>query len=217
MIAKSASPIPRFVPPPGPMLEGRWAVAQFTRADAEAFVRMGIIPEDASTELLSGVVVLKDRAAQGQDSAMIGHEHRVCVEHLSALRKQIDGSGRHVESQQPLVCSEIHVPEPDFMVLRGVLEDYTDLPNAADAWCVVEVADASYERDVGEKLRGYALAGVAQYIIINLRNRTAEVYTGPDASAGIYPPPRVVAESETLALRVGADEVFGVILRDLLP
>lgn len=217
MIAKSASPIPRFVPPPGPMLDLRWRVAQFTRADAEALVRMGIIAEDASTELLSGVVVLKDRAARGQDSAMIGNDHTKVVERLSDLRGHITNDQRHVRSQQPLACSEIHVPEPDFMVLRGVLDDYIDLPNAADAWCVVEVADASYERDVGEKRRGYALAGVSQYIIVNLRNRTAEVYTGPDTSAGTYPPPRVVAEAETLALRVGADEVFSVILRDLLP
>ena len=42
-------------------------------------------------------------------------------------RSRINSPARHVRSQQPLVCSETHVPEPDFMVLRGTLGDYADL------------------------------------------------------------------------------------------
>jgi hypothetical protein len=52
MVATSTPDAERFVPPPGPFLEGRWRVPRFTRWDAEALVRMGIVPEDASTELL---------------------------------------------------------------------------------------------------------------------------------------------------------------------
>lgn len=162
MVANTWTIAERFVPPPEPWLQGRWLVPRFTRRDVEELVRQGIIPEDASTELLHGMIVLKDRAAQGELPTMVGKNHRKCVERLSALRKQIDTERRHVESQQPLVCTETHVPEPDFMVLRGTLDDYTDLATAADAWCVVEVADASYERDAGEKLAGYARASVGQ-------------------------------------------------------
>ena len=207
----------RFVPPPQPFLEGRWRVPRVTRHDAEVLVRAGIIPEDASTELLNGLIVLKDRAERGEDPTMIGQDHRKCVERLSSLRKLIDSPSRHVESQQPLLCTETHVPEPDFMVLRGRLDDYADLPLATDAWCVVEVADASYERDAGEKLSGYASAGVGQYIIVNLRNRTAEVYTSPDASAGVYPPPQIITAASDLPLRVGEAEFWPVPLSDVLP
>ncbi len=129
----------------------------------------------------------------------------------------INGHNRHVRSQQSLVCNETPVPEPDFMVLRGTLGDYADLPAAADAWGVVEVADASYERDVGEKLTGYARAGVRQYVVINLRNRTAEVYVNPDSTAGAYPPPTVVPADQSLALRVGENETLPVPSLDLLP
>ncbi len=103
------------------------------------------------------------------------------------------------------------------MVLRGSLADYQDLPTAADAYCVVEVADSSYERDTGEKRAGYALAAVAQYIVINLRNRTAEVYLQPDPASGTYGVSEVVAEGESLSLRVGTEEVFTSVLSDLLP
>lgn len=103
------------------------------------------------------------------------------------------------------------------MVLRGKLDDYTELPKAADALCVVEVADSSYERDSGEKLIGYARAGVEQYVILNLRSRTAEVYTRPDAAVGTYAQVQLVAEAESLALRVGVNELFAVPMVQLLP
>ena len=146
----------------------------------------------------------------------VGQAHRITVERLSRLAHAINSTARHVESQQPLVCSETHEPQPDFMVIRGKLEDLAE-DGRADAYCVVEVADSSYERDAGEKLKGYAEAGVAQYVIINLRNRTAEVYTTPDVTAGTYAPPQIVTENQAPGLRVGEQETFTVTLADVLP
>lgn len=217
MVAPNANISDRFAPPPKPFLEGRWHVPRLTRADAEAMVRIGVIPEDASTELLNGMIVLTDRSACEQDVTMIGQDHRVCVERFSALRSRIDSPTRHVESQQPLVCSDTHVPQPDFMVLRGVLADYSDLPAAADAFCVVEVADSSYERDAGDKLAGYARAGIEQYIIVNLRNQTAEIYTNPDTTAASYQSCVIVSVADQLPLRVGRDDHFEVLLSEVLP
>jgi Uma2 family endonuclease len=82
---------------------------------------------------------------------------------------------------------------------------------------VIEVADSSYEKDAGEKLFGYARAGIPQYIIINLRNRTAEVYTNPDQASGTYAAPQIVSPQQSLPLRVGEAEFFAVSLVDLLP
>ncbi len=217
MVTSNAPAADRFVPPPAPFLDGRWRVPRFTRHDAEALVRMGIGPEDASTELLNGLIVLKDRAAVGQDPTMIGRDNVRSVETLSDLRIRIDSLLRHVRSQQPLVCSDTHQPEPDFMVVRGTLDDYADLPTAADALCVVEVADASHERDTGEKLAAYARAGLAQYVVLNLRNRSAEVYADPDRERGVYPPPQVIAAGDMLTFRVGDNDDFVVRMADVLP
>ena len=217
MVARGMTTAERFVPPPEPFLAGRYLVPRFTWRDVDALMGLGIIPEDATTELLNGLIVLKDRAAGGEDPRMIGKAHTKCVERFSDLRSRINDRRRHVRSQQPLVCSETHVPEPDFMVVRGTLDDYDDRPAAAEAYCVVEVADSSYERDAGEKLAAYARAGVRQYVIVNLRNRTAEVYAEPDAAAGTYPPPLVVAEGQPLSLRVGENESFAIRLADVLP
>lgn len=216
MVAKTSTS-ERFIEPPEPVVAGRWRLFRFTRSDAAALVRMGIVPEDASTELLHGVLLHTDRSKLGEDPLSVGENHAICVEALSDLRTKINTADRHVRSQQPLVCGDSHEPQPDFMVLRGTLKSYTEQPVAADAFCVIEVADSSYERDTGDKLLGYARAGIAQYIIINLRNRTAEVYTNPDSRAGTYPAPQIVPADGALSLRVGGIETFVLSLSDVLP
>ena len=71
-------------------------------------------------------------------------------------------------------------PEPDLAVVRGELGDYSKRhPFAADVPLVVEVADATLERDRGLKLRIYARDGIAEYWVVNLVARRVEVYTRP--------------------------------------
>jgi Uma2 family endonuclease len=214
----TVSPIADPYPLPAEWVKARrGAEVLYTVKDVEAMIKAGIVPEDGSTELLHGVLLHKDRSKLGEDPLSIGDEHTICVESLSDLRTQINSPERHVRSQQPVVCGEKHDPEPDFIIVRGSLRGLKGKATAADVLCVVEVADSSYERDSGEKLFGYARAGIPQYIIINLRNRTAEVYTNPDSVAGTYPPPLIVAAEQSLSLRVGEAEFLAVPLVDLLP
>ncbi|MDB5297307.1 MAG: hypothetical protein JWO31_3290, partial [Phycisphaerales bacterium] len=61
MISAALTTAQRFAPPPESFMTGRWFFPRLTWADADALVRIGIIPEDATTELLDGLIVLKDR------------------------------------------------------------------------------------------------------------------------------------------------------------
>ena len=177
---------------------------RFTVRDALEMVEQGILPEDGTIELLDGSLVYRDRFDLRGSEIVEGAKHSYVIAALAQLAARINNDRRHMRTQSTLICSEAHAPVPDGTILRGTLGDYRDrLPNAADASCVIEVADSSYERDAGEKLIGYAQAGIAQYVIVNLRNRTAELYSTPDMAAGAYAPPQVVAERETLTLRVG--------------
>jgi hypothetical protein len=204
-------------PIPQSVLTGRGGLVQFTVDDVMQMIRQGLVAEDASAELLNGYIVHTDRSAQGGDPTMHSPGHRKAVRRLTALVAEIDAADRHVQIQSPIVCSSIQMPEPDFAVIRGSDDAYTDrLPAAADAFCVVEVADSSLERDRQEKLPIYARAGIVQYVILNLRNRTAEVYANPDATAGTYPGPQIVAADGSIALRVGDGEVHSVRLSELL-
>jgi hypothetical protein len=62
-----------------------------------------------------------------------------------------------------------------------------------------------------------ARAGVRQYVIVNLRNRTAEVYAAPDAPAGTYPLPQLFPAPRPLGLRVRRGECFALKLGEVLP
>jgi hypothetical protein len=206
-----------FAVSPAVQRMGFGAVA-FTVEDMQTMVADHVLPEDSTVELLDGTIIYRDRFDLKGGEIVLGIEHDFVTGALADLNPSIKAVNRHLRVENTLVCSKHHAPIPDACILRGSLRDFaTRYPAAADAWCVIEVADSSYERDAGAKLAGYARAGVGQYIIINLRNRTAEVYTEPVTQAGIYSSARVIAETEQLSLQVGPDECFGVVLRTLLP
>jgi Uma2 family endonuclease len=75
------------------------------------------------------------------------------------------------------------VPQPDLAWLRR--KRYrTERPAAEDVLLVIEVADSSLAKDRGVKARLYAEAGIADYWIVNLPERTIEVRRDP--RGGLY-------------------------------
>ena len=218
MVAPGAMPfVPRPAVPSPPILRLGYGPVRFTFADAQSMVQQGILPEDSTVELINGELLYRDRFDLRGDEVVEGFKHNFVVARLGKLSSSVDSTERHLRTQSTLKCSDTYAPIPDAVILRGQLEDYSDIPAAADAFCVIEVADSSYERDSGEKLEGYARAGVRQYIIVNLRNRTAEVYTRPDIARGTYAPPSILTSDETVLLRVGDASEVEVLLNSILP
>jgi len=215
MVAKSDTT--RWEPVPAWLAGERVCVVQFSHQETIALMSAGFIPEDGTIELLDGFLVRKDRSALGEDLKMVGTAHRNCVENLSLLRSRLADGLVHLQSQQPLLCAEDHTPEPDAMLVRGTLKDYVDRDvTASDVLCVIEVADSSYERDVGLKLTRYAQAGVGQYVVINLRNGTAEVYTQPKAD-GEFGERKVIESTGRLSLCTGDEQWVEVAMSAILP
>ncbi len=213
-----ATPPPLPAVPPS-ALSGRGPLVRFTVDDVQAMLRAGLLPEDATTELLDGCLVLKDRSALGADPMSHSPGHRYTVRRLTAVAAAIDSSDRHVQIQLPIVCGSNQMPEPDFAIIRGSDADYVSrLPTAAnDVLCVIEVADSSLERDREEKLPVYARAGVPQYIILNLRNRSAEVHVDPDLQAGIYADRTVVSATDPIFLLLTEVTQFELPLAAVFP
>jgi Uma2 family endonuclease len=74
------------------------------------------------------------------------------------------------------------VPQPDLAWLRW--NRYTkQRPTPADVLLVIEVADSSLPKDRGVKARLYAEAGIADYWIVNLPERSVEVRREPQGSS----------------------------------
>jgi Putative restriction endonuclease len=219
MVAQRTISQPPNVPPASSASRfDDYGPVRFTVTDALRMVKMGILPEDSTIELLDGSLIYCDRFARKGGQIVEGLAHNYVVSLLAELASKIDSDNRHLRTQSTLICSETHAPIPDAVLLKGPRSAYRDhIPSASEALFVIEVADSSYERDSGEKLRGYARAGIAQYIIINLRNRTAETYTNPDTVVGTYPPPQIISVGGAISLQIGEEETLTVSMSDLLP
>lgn len=153
-----------------------------------AMIPAGVIAEGAPIELLNGVMRWKNRAAAGEPIMTIGKLHVATVVRLHALLVVILQNARcFVQCQAPISLSRIDEPEPDICVVSGSIDDERQRhATPEEISLIIEVADSSLEYDRGEKAEAYAVAGIAEYWIVNLIDRRVEVYRHPDANTGKY-------------------------------
>jgi Uma2 family endonuclease len=111
-------------------------------------------------------------------------------------------------------------PLADVVILRGPDAIYgTRLARADDAALLVEVADTSYAKDSGPKLRRYATFRIPVYWIVDLSRRIVEVRTRPygkGKQAG-YARCDVYREGDQVPVELDGQEVGRVAVSDLLP
>ena len=175
----------------------------------------GLLDEDTSTELIDGLIVRKDRAKAGEDPVTIGGRHTLVVQRFVRLAPLFDPHGAHLRIQQPVVLPPNNEPEPDVSVARGSEDDYVGRkPGATDLYMVIEVADHSLGRDLGVKLRAYADAGIAQYVVVDLVHDVVLDHANP--GAGNYAPPNVLRRGDTLCISAGGGQFVQVPVDRLL-
>jgi Uma2 family endonuclease len=90
--------------------------------------------------------------------------------------------GFWVRVQMALRLSQSTDPVPDLAVVPGSPHDYTQQPTTA--LLVVEVSDTSLAIDTGIKASLYAVAGIADYWVVDLNNRLLIVHRDPQPDAG---------------------------------
>jgi Uma2 family endonuclease len=176
---------------------------RWSRAEYDRIVDVGGFAVDTRVELLDGEII----EMSPQKSA-----HATAVGLVeAALRRCID-DGCHLRSQKPLALDERSEPEPDVAVVPGQLRDYAHR-HPHTALLIVEVADTSLGYDQGSKARAYARNGIADYWILNLRDRVLEVYRDADHQG--YAQRRLVGAGEEIEPLMSPQCVVRV--DDLLP
>jgi Uma2 family endonuclease len=144
------------------------------RFNVQEYYRMaetGVLRPDARVELLDGRII---------DMSPIGPFHGGLVNRLIRIFSRLSNGRWMVSAQNPLRLDDHSEPEPDFMLLKPSPDDYTSRhPAADDVFLLVEVSEASLDFDRDEKLPVYGRTGIAEVWIINLRDRTIEVYREP--------------------------------------
>lgn len=151
------------------------------RISIDTYNRMaefGLIAPSDRVELLDGLLVRKMTKGPRHVTAT----HRAFKILLSRLPE-----GWHPRVEAPVELPQgpdgESSPEPDLVVVRGNDDLYRlRHPGPGDVVLVIQVADSSLLID-RKGLRRYGWAGVPMVWIINLRNETIEVYTGPSGPA----------------------------------
>ena len=150
-----------------------WTLERYHR-----MIELGILTPEDRVELLFGQIVEK---------MSIGEMHAACVKVLSKYfnRRYLDVY--ELMQENPVTLPNESEPEPDFAIVDLKEDNYkSGHPTPADIHLVIEVADNTLDTDRRVKSVLYALAGIPEYWIINLKQRQVEVYLKPDTAAGTY-------------------------------
>lgn len=189
----------RFQPTSG---TGRyhWTVDTFYRA-----ISVGVFGEPNRLELIRGDIWEKEKG---------NPPHARVTERIARLFRALLEPRFWVLEEKPLHLAFDGEPMPDIQVVVGSPEDYEDRhPTSDDVRLVVEVADASVERDTGEKALLHAQAGILDYWVPLINQRELLVYRDPTPDG--YDAPQRLTEADFINPRAAPDVVIAV--RDLLP
>lgn len=152
--------------PPAPRVG--WTIADFERLfDA------GFFAPDARLELIEGELFEKMTQRTTHSTSLSLTEH---------LLEQIFNDGVYVRGQLPMVFGESSKPEPDLAIVVGSPRDYLD-SHPSTAILAVEISDTTLVTDQTTKSSLYARAGIEEYWIVNLVDRTLEVRRQPSPRA----------------------------------
>lgn len=181
-------------------------------------IRTGILPEGEPYELLDGLLIRKDRSKAGEDPMTVGKEHAYVISAVMEVNPKFRRLGCHVRIQLPLTLVPKHEPEPDAAIVVGAFADYLGgHPTPPNILCAIEISDSSLLRDRTRKLRIYATSGIPLYVILNLPDRVAEVYSHPDEATGRYRQSTTLSRGQALELPTAGSKQIRVPLRKLLP
>ena len=178
----------------------------------DAYYRMtevGILAWGERVELIDGEII---------DMPAIGTGHASVVSRINRALVRACGDQAIVSVQNPVRLDEYNEPQPDFAVLRPRADFYAaQHPGPADVLLLVEVADTSLRYDRAVKLPIYALAGIPEYWIVNLRDRVIRSYRSPSGNRFTKEHAHAANETLQLAAAVGIAVQVGDLLGEPPP
>jgi len=157
------------LPPEKSMAVPNYPIWRLSVEQYHDMIAAGILTEDDPVELLEGWLVTKMPK---------NRPHSLSTQLTRESLTRIVPDGWYVDDQEPITLGDSE-PEPDVIVVRGNRRDYTEQPTSKDVILVVEVSDATLQRDRTLKLRIYADARIPVYWILNLQDSQLEIYADP--------------------------------------
>ncbi len=173
-------------------------------------VQKGILTENDPVELLDGWLVYK---------MPTNPQHATSTELTREAIERNLPEGWFVNVQQPITTAASE-PEPDVTLVRGVRRDFLRRhPGPGDIALVVEVADATLDRDREFKRLLYAYSGIPIYWIVNLPDSRIEVFTRPTGpvTQPDYGYRREYHITDHVPLEVDGRQIASIPVQEMLP
>jgi Uma2 family endonuclease len=180
-----------------PLARRRFSVEEYAR-----LASLGLF-DGENLELLFGEIITNEMPQRPA--------HRLSVSLILPIALDWSGPDHHALCQLPLQLGS-SVPEPDICIVPGQPRDYSDA-HPTTATLIIEVSDTTLETDRTTKAMLYADAGIEEYWILNLVERTLEVRRQPGASG--YRSLQTFGEQDSVAPLIAPDR--SALVSDLLP
>ena len=143
----------------------------FTADDCYRMSDAGILLPEDRVELIWGEIL---------KMSPIGSRHGASVDGTTRMMVRLAGDNAIVRVQGTVELDKFCAPQPDVVLLRPRDDFYVRKnPAGPDIFLVIEVADSSLEYDTTVKVELYAILGVQEYWVADLRNDRLIVYSQP--------------------------------------
>jgi Uma2 family endonuclease len=190
------------------MIVPDYPIWRLTVEQYHQMIDAGILTEADLAEFLEGLLVTK---------IVKKPRHSLSTQLTNDLFLSMLPAGWFVNVQEPITTADSE-PEPDITIVRGYRRDYLEHHQyPADIGLVVEVSDATLQRDRTLKLRVYASARISCYWILNLQDEQLEVYTEPtgEEEQAYYQQQRIYKTTDTAPLMLDQQVIGQVLVNNL--
>lgn len=139
----------------------------------DLMIKHRILTENDNVELLNGEII---------DKMPKGTKHTSATRLITKFFYRTLGEKVVIQVQDPILLDDLSEPEPDIVLAKSDKKEYAERhPAPEDILLIVEVSDSTLYFDRNEKGEAYSRAGIQQYLIINVENKTIEDYRQPGA------------------------------------
>jgi len=146
---------------------------QITVKQYDSMIKNGIFDENDKVELLNGVIIEKMTK---------GTKHSSTTDRVTRIFYRIFGDNLIVRNQNPIWLDEFSEPEPDIVLAMPKDDEYeTTHPTPNEIFLILEVSDTTLSYDRNDKCLAYSRAGIRQYLLLNVQDKTIEDYREPSA------------------------------------
>ncbi len=180
---------------------------RWTRDEFYQMAEMGFF-DGKKVELIEGEII---------EMSPMKSLHATVVRLVLDVMRKIFAEGYIVDSQLPMSFSKITEPEPDVAIVKGEIKDFAQAhPKTAEL--IIEVSGSTLRYDRTKKMNLYAKNKIQEYWIINVKNRSLEVYRRPIRDEGrgfIYTEIQMLTEKDSVSPLAAPAKKIKV--ADLLP